>query len=123
MYTKFSNGKLNRNPFKYCQSCFKLNKNQLKDNAKEKNDHNQQSESSALSSFIGSIDSKIFEVDTVGEDGQKKAQSLKHPKLKLKAPADMDAYRRFNVKPPAGINGSVDTVSDTGAMSCLCKCT
>ena len=65
LYTEFFNGKLNRNPFKYCQSCFKLNKKQSKENAKEKNDENQQSESNALSSFIGSINSEIFEVDTV----------------------------------------------------------
>ena len=32
LYTEYANGKLNRNPHKYCQSCFKLSKSQSKDN-------------------------------------------------------------------------------------------
>ena len=41
LYIEYANGKLNKNPHKYCQSCFKLSKSQNKDNkesGKEKPD-------------------------------------------------------------------------------------
>ena len=129
LYTEYANGKLNKNPHKYCQSCFKLSKSQSKDNkesGKEKPDTAQQSEANLISSFIGSITSEMSGVENIfldhhifTEEGWKKALTFEHPRLALQMSTDAAAYEKFKVKAPPQIKGNLSTVADSGAMSCL----
>ena len=126
LYTEFANGKLNKNPHKYCQSCYKLNKSQNKDNEKTKPDNKPESEAGLISSFVGSV---LFETSGVQnvyldhhiftEDGWRRAQSFDHPRLRLQLSTDIDAYMNFKVKPPPQIKRDENVVADSGAQSCL----
>ena len=86
LYTEYANGKLNKNPHKYCQSCFRLSKNKNKDNETEKPDSNTESEAGLITSFVGSLMSEISSIQNVyldhhifTEEGWKKHYHLNIP--------------------------------------------
>ena len=137
LYTEYPNGKTNKNPYKFCQSCFKAKKVESKED--DKNNSSSQSELSQVTSFIGSVESEFHSIQTDShtlgleakekrvmldhhiftENGWKKALSFEHPKLLLKISTDVNAYKDFKIAPPKKCEGLNEVVTDSGAQSCL----
>ena len=138
LFTRNKSGRINKTAF---TKCFKCHKESFKsqesavDGAKQESE----SENSMIQGFIGSIETKQLTSPnsslgsmSVGRrritldhhiftpDGWKRALSLSHPVLRLTISINRDDYANFGLAAPSIIcPKDLDTVSDSGAQSCL----
>ena len=138
LYTTSRSGWLNKDPFSVCLNCFKSGKNWNR----EKKTDGDKFESNAVMSFIASLDlsSAVAHVDAVTQgsarrdsvplvldhhiftrDGWVRANTLKHPTLRLRMVTVQEDYIKFGFPFPKIAPKYIDVVADSGAQSCLCS--
>ena len=139
-YTKYRSGQLNPVPFTLCLKCFRAKK-KLNEDKKT----NSVSESSAIMSFVSSLDassptSRVNAVtnNDVGNeshlstcapleldhhiftrDGWEKVNSHTHPTVRLQMSTVVDDYSKLGFSFPKIVPRCIDVVADSGAQSCL----
>ena len=131
IYKKYRSGGMNRSPFKFCPECFN------KQHAKQ-DDYKGNSESSAITSFIGAIETNSSSVGSTTRpdsatcrqpvkldhhiftaNGWRKALTLNHPTLRLRVSTQNTDYSEFRIPLPKISPRHVDVIVDSGAQSCL----
>ena len=124
-FIKLAHGRINREPFLMCSSCFKLSKGGQHHNGKST------AQTSSLDSFIGGIslvlglsNDKTQSVVSLDHhiftpNGWQQATKFKHPKLQLLAYVNDEDYTALGLCCP-NINPLVlEVFPDSGAQSCL----
>ena len=150
LYTRYRSGRLNSVPFHMCYKCFKVSNKG--DNIEDvpsigrKISPDGGSESGAITSFIGAIDSKATlqqtpssqtkPTDSDGStkdkikcvaldhhifttDGWQKATTLTHPTLRLRITTCSEDYKELGVPRARIAPKYIDVVADSGAQSSL----
>lgn len=146
LYVRYRTGRTNKTPFKLCYKCHKES-NPAGSDEVHLEDHmkgaSKDSESAAISSFVGAIDvypephTPKSEIDVVASikdkfcngvsldhhiftaDGWKKATSFSHPTLRLRMTTNDDDYAELGVSSPRIAPKHIDVIADSGAQSCL----
>ena len=140
LYIRYKTGRANKTPFKMCSKCHKEGNPDTLNNRQEKqmNYLNKGSETAAVTSFIGSIETSYSEVHAVTlddeekrpndvvldhhiftEDGWKRAAAFNHPTLRLRMTTNNSDYEKFRVASPRISPKHIDVIADSGAQSCL----
>ena len=144
LYKRFQNGKVNKDAFKVCITCYKKWKKNPESNLKEE----AISETVAISSFISALDLSLESVDDQREKsttspvrilgnevctnshvvldhhiftpaGWSKVSTLRHPTLRTRISTLKSDYDIMNVSYPIIAPKFIDVVADSGAQSCL----
>ena len=127
-FIKLRSGKLNRTAFKICAKCHRESKNEPENKPSGKS-----SETAALLSFVGGLESpvqqstpEVIEVAKVKlqhylftAEGWRRAQSLSHPTLNLEISTKKEDYDNFGSKYVKLSQKKIEVVADSGAQSCL----
>ena len=125
-FIKFRSGKLNRTSFKICAKCHRESKNEP-----ERKPSGKSSETAALLSFVGGLESpvqqstpEVIEVAKVKlqhylftAEGWQRAQSLSHPTLNLEISTKKEDYDNFGSKYVKLSPKKIEVVADSGAQS------
>ena len=136
LYVRMRNsGKINKSPFLMCSKCFRESSHQKKPADASEPQVSGVSESSAIASFIGAIDTPISVAESASDsavqactvldhhiftaDGWKRATSLSHPALRLRIATLEADYLDFGRAHPKISPKHIDVIIDSGAQSCL----
>ena len=138
VYRKFQSGKLNKQPFKLCPTCYKASQKPDGNSISNTNSVSADvdgSDSSVLGFFIGAMESKnqlppvelddtcaavngvVLNHQIFTEEGWKTATRLSHPILRLRISTNEDDYKKFNKQFPRIQPKYVDVITDSGAQS------